>query len=78
MSRILYDDYKCALAGGCEAAIHDMRTLYENEETDAVLLIDAANAFNSINRRTSNVEPAHKSSTNCAPDYPNEVNKMLQ
>ena len=37
-------------AGGCEAAIHAMRTLYENEETDAVLLIDAANAFNSINR----------------------------
>ena len=37
-------------AGGCEAAIHAMRTIYENEETDAVLLIDAANAFNSINR----------------------------
>jgi len=37
-------------AGGCEAAIHAMRTLYESEDTDAVLLIDAANAFNSINR----------------------------
>ena len=38
-------------AGGCEAAVHAMRTLYEEEDTDAVLLIDAANAFNSINRK---------------------------
>ena len=38
--------------GGCEAAIHAMRTIYEEEDTDAVLLIDAANAFNSINRKT--------------------------
>ena len=37
-------------AGGCEAAIHAMRSLYESEDTDAVLLIDAANAFNSMNR----------------------------
>lgn len=37
-------------AGGCEAAIHGMRTVFEDEETDAILLIDAANAFNSINR----------------------------
>ena len=37
-------------AGGCEAAIHAMHNIFENEATDAVLLIDAANAFNSINR----------------------------
>ena len=37
-------------AGGCEAAIHGMRNVFEDEETDAILLIDAANAFNSINR----------------------------
>ena len=36
--------------GGCEAAIHGMRSIWEDEDTDAVLLIDAANAFNSINR----------------------------
>ena len=41
----------CAgLPGGCEAAIHAMRTVFEEDNTDAVLLIDAANAFNSINR----------------------------
>jgi hypothetical protein len=37
-------------AGGCEAAIHGMRNVFEDIETDAILLIDAANAFNSINR----------------------------
>ena len=37
-------------SGGCEAAIHAMRTIYEEESTDAILLIDAANAFNSVNR----------------------------
>ena len=37
--------------GGCEAAIHAMRSIYEDTETDAVLLIDAANAFNAINRK---------------------------
>ena len=37
-------------AGGCEAAIHAMRDVFEDEETECVLLMDAANAFNSINR----------------------------
>ena len=35
---------------GCEAAIHAMHTIFEEENTEAILLIDAANAFNSINR----------------------------
>ena len=36
---------------GCEAAAHAMREIFEEEETDAVLFIDASNAFNSINRK---------------------------
>jgi len=36
---------------GCEAAIHAMKDIFEQEDTEAVLLIDAANAFNAINRK---------------------------
>ena len=35
---------------GSEAAIHAMRNIFEADETDAVLLIDASNAFNALNR----------------------------
>ena len=34
---------------GAEAAIHAMQDIFANEDTEAVLLIDAENAFNSIN-----------------------------
>ena len=36
---------------GAEAAIHAMQDIFANEDTEAVLLIDAENAFNSINRK---------------------------
>ena len=38
--------------GGCEAAIHAMKDLFDDDETEIVLLMDALNAFNSINRAT--------------------------
>ncbi len=41
------------LPGGVEAAIHAMRKLYNDPETEAVLLVDADNAFNSLNRETA-------------------------
>ena len=37
--------------GGCEAAVHAISDIFEEEETDALLLVDADNAFNSLNRR---------------------------
>ena len=36
--------------GGIEAAIHAMHTIYDNPDTDGVLLVNARNAFNSLNR----------------------------
>ena len=38
------------LQGGAEAAIHSMREIFADPETDAVILVDANNAFNSLNR----------------------------
>ncbi len=36
--------------GGCEAAIHALRQVFADVGTDAVLLVDADNAFNRLNR----------------------------
>ena len=41
------------LQSGAEAAIHAMREIFENNETDAVILVDASNAFNSLNRNAA-------------------------
>ena len=38
---------------GAEAAIHAMKHIYEKEGTDAVILVDAANAFNRLNRKAA-------------------------
>ena len=38
---------------GSEAAIHAMHAIFEADDTDAVLLIDASNVFNAVNRATS-------------------------
>ena len=41
----------CADHGaGAEAAIHSMKDIFEDEGTDAILLIDTFNAFNRLNR----------------------------
>ena len=39
-------------SAGCEAAIHAMKEIYDEDDTDCILLVDATNAFNSLNRNT--------------------------
>lgn len=41
----------CGRKAGSEAAIHAMKHMFENEISEAVLLVDAANAFNNVNRQ---------------------------
>ena len=38
------------LPGEVEAAIHALRRLYEDNDTEAIILVDADNAFNRMNR----------------------------
>ena len=35
---------------GCEASIHALNEIYEEEATEAILMVDASNAFNRLNR----------------------------
>ena len=39
--------------GGCEAAVHSMHKIFQDSDIEAALLVDATNAFNSINRQTA-------------------------
>jgi len=40
-------------AGGIEAAIHAMAEVHDDENTEAILLVDASNAFNALNRNAA-------------------------
>ena len=53
MFRRQLEIFRCALVSyaGAEAAIHAMRELYDDKECEAVLLVDASNAFNTLNRK---------------------------
>ena len=37
--------------GGCEAGVHAMHDLYQEEDTHGIIQVDANNAFNVINRQ---------------------------
>ena len=36
---------------GCESIIHAMHKIYEEDESEAILLVDVSNTFNSVNRK---------------------------
>lgn len=39
------------IKGGVEAAVHGLREIYEDSNTQCILLVDAENAFNQLNRK---------------------------
>ena len=41
------------MSGGIEASIHAMATAFKSDDSDAVLLVDAENAFNCLNREVA-------------------------
>ena len=44
----------CAgIPGGIEASIHAMRRIYDDPATEGILIIDASNAFNALNRKAA-------------------------
>ena len=49
------------VTSGCEAAVHAMRQIFESPETEAVILVDASNVFNSLNREAAlrNIQQLH-------------------
>lgn len=62
ISSVLQDDIQEAAGplqvsagqkGGSEAAIHSMREIFSEEGCDGVILVDASNAFNCLNRRAA-------------------------
>lgn len=38
---------------GCEAAIHAMEWIFADKDTEAMILLDASNAFNCLNRQVT-------------------------
>jgi hypothetical protein len=38
-------------ANGCEAGVHLIRKLYDDDGVEGILLVDASNAFNNLNRQ---------------------------
>ena len=53
------------IPSGIEAAVHAMRRTFNNESSEAILLVDASNAFNSLNRAAA----IHNLQHLCPPFY---------
>jgi len=56
--------------GGCEAAVHAMRSIFQHADTEGCLLVDASNAFTSLNRKAA----LHNVSILCPPLSPVLIN----
>ena len=60
---VVYVKVSSGLKGGAEAAIHSMRQIFQEDTTDAVILVDAANAFNRLNRQAGYVHECYQNWT---------------
>ena len=41
------------LQSGAEAAIHAMKEIFDSDETEAIILVDASNTFNLLDRKAA-------------------------
>ena len=62
MLSVIYGDIQAAAGSlqlcagqlsGCEAAVHSMRQLFSSPDVEGVILVDAMNAFNSLNHQAA-------------------------
>ena len=44
---------------GCEAAVHAMHQVFVDDDAEGVILVDATNAFNCLNRQTALLNIKH-------------------
>ena len=44
---------------GCEVAVHSARTLFDSPDTEAAMLVDATNTFNSLNHQATSHNIQH-------------------
>ena len=63
-----------SIPSGGEAAVHAARELFEKSKIKRVLLVDASNAFNSLNRKVTAHTTEHEI---CMPSPGNRANKLL-
>ena len=47
------DNLAGGLKSGIEGGVHAMRELWADDDTEVVVLVDASNAFNSLDRQTA-------------------------
>ena len=59
--------------GGIEAAVHAMQKTFNDDDCEAILLVDATNAFNALNRKAA----LHNIKELCPPFY-NFLNNCYQ
>ena len=50
---------------GCEAAIHSMREVFASTDTEAIILVDASNAFNALNSGPEKCEAPMSTTCHC-------------